>query len=105
MSKFVKKVFIGFLSSSAKGSFGESLALNSKGSIKSLNNRPKQTRPTIVDINSNETLCFRLLPVSFNKFGGSCKTINDPYARVCVPNKLRPMYVKVFNLMPRIRDF
>ena len=25
--------------------------------------------------------------ISVNKCGGSCNTMDDPYARVCVPNK------------------
>ena len=41
-------MFIGLLSTCAIESFGESLASNSKGSIKcvSPNNQPGQTRPT-----------------------------------------------------------
>ena len=31
--------------------------------------------------------------------GASYNTANDPYARVCVPNKVKNMNVKVFNLM------
>ena len=38
--------------------------------------------------NSNETLYYPFT-LSVNKFGGSCNTINDPYIRVCVPNKVK----------------
>ena len=53
-----QKMFIGLLSACTIGSFGEILASYSKESIKwvSLNNRPCQARPTLIDINSNETL-------------------------------------------------
>ena len=90
MFGFIRKTFIGSLSASTKGSFSESLMSNFKGPIKcvSLNIRPCRARLTFVDINSNETL-FSLLTVSANKYGGSCNTINDPYARVCVPNKIK----------------
>ena len=31
--------------------------------------------------------------------GGSCSFIDDHYTRVCVPNKVKNINVKVFNLM------
>ena len=40
--------------------------------------------------------------VSVNKRGGSCNTIGDLYARVCVPNKVKNMNAKIFNLMSRV---
>ena len=36
--------------------------------------------------------------------GGSCNTINDPNARVFVPNKVKKMKVKVFNLTSSINE-
>ena len=67
-----------------KRTFLESLASNSKGPIKyvSPNNRPYQTRSTLVDINPNETRFFFLFIVSVNKCGGSCNTFDDSYARI-----------------------
>ena len=38
----------------------------------------------------NETL-FYLFTVSVNKYGGSCNTIDHPYARACVPNNVKNM--------------
>ena len=46
-----------------------------------LNNRPCQARPTLVNINSDETL-FYPFTESVDKCGGSCNTIDDQYARV-----------------------
>ena len=82
-----------------------SIASNSERPIKcvSLNKRSCKAIPTIVDIKSNETL-FYPLTVSVNKCGGSCNTIDDPCARVCAPNKVKNMNVKVFNLMSRINE-
>ena len=53
-------MFVELLSVCTIVSFGNSLALNSKGPIKcaSLNNQPCQARPTLVNINSDETLFF-----------------------------------------------
>ena len=62
-----------------------------------------QARPTLVIINSGETL-FYPFTVSFNKWGGSYYTIGDPYARVCVPNKVNNMNVKVFILMSVVNE-
>ena len=87
------------------GSFFESLVSNSKGPIKclSLNKHLCQARPTLVNIN---LLIFNVcsFTVSVNKCGGNCNTIDDPYARVCVPKKVKNMNVKVFNLMSRVNE-
>ena len=40
--------------------------------------------------------------VTVDKCGGSCDTIDDPYAGVCVPSEVKHMNVKVFNLMLRV---
>ena len=39
--------------------------------------------------------------ITINKFKGSCNTINDPYAKLCVPDTIKNINVKVFNLMSR----
>ena len=76
------------LSAGTTISFGRSLAYNSKGPMKclSLYNRTCQARPTLVDIISYKAL-FYPFNISVNKCGRSCNTIDDPYARVCVPKK------------------
>ena len=35
---------------------------------------------------------------------GSSNTISDPYAQVCVSNKVKSMNVKVFDLMSRLNE-
>ena len=89
MFEFCRKMFIALLSVCIT-SFDGSFASDSKGSIKCmpLNNKPYQARPTFVDINSDEIL-FYPCTVGVHKCGGSCNTINDPYSRVCVPNKVK----------------
>ena len=39
-----------------------------------------------------------------NKCKGSCNTINDPYAKLCVPDQTENTNVKVFNLMSRTNE-
>ena len=41
--------------------------------------------------------------VSVSKCGGSCNTIDNPYARVCFPNQVRNMNIKDFNLMSEVK--
>ena len=50
-------MFIGLLSVCTIEDFGKSLVSNSKRPIKflTLNNRPSQSRPKLVDLNSDET--------------------------------------------------
>ena len=36
-----------------------------------------------------------------NKCKGNCNIINDPYAKFCVPDTIKNINVKVFNLMSR----
>ena len=73
---------------------------NSERRIKyvSLHNQPCQARPTLVDINSNKPL-FYTFPVSVNNYGGKFNTIDDPHT-IDVPDRVKNMNVKVFNLMP-----
>ena len=42
--------------------------------------------------------------VSVNICDGSCKNINDQYARVCILNKIKYINVKRFTLMPGVNE-
>ena len=96
---------IGLLSAYKIGNFGKSLAFNSEGLIKrvSLIKQSFQTRPKVVNINSDKTF-FYPFPVSVKKCGLNSNTIDDPYGRVCFPNIVRNMNVKVFNLMSGVNE-
>ena len=102
---FIKKMFIGLLSVWTMWSFGESLVSNSNIPIKyvSLNNHLCQATVTLVNVNSSETL-FYLVTVSVDNCSGSCNTINDSYAWVCVSNKVKNMNVEVYNLMSGVNE-
>ena len=101
----IENIFIGLLKVCTVKSFDESLASSFEGSIKcvSLNNRPCQAKPTIVNSSFNEAL-FYPFTVSVNKCGGSCNTIYDPYLRVNAPGKVKNMNVKVFNLVLGVNE-
>ena len=42
--------------------------------------------------------------IKVNKCSGNCNNINDPYARICVPDIVKSLNVKVFNLMSRTNE-
>ena len=100
MFRFILKMFIGLLRVWTQVSFGRSLPPNYKKPITyvTLNSRPCQGRPTIVNINSRETLFYQFL-IGVNKCGGICNAVDDLYARAFVLNKVKNMNLKVVNVM------
>ena len=72
--------------------FGSLSSLNLLECV-SMNNQECKTRPEIVNVNSND-------PV-FYPCSGSCNNFNDPYAKLCVPNVVKNLNIKVYNLMSR----
>ena len=66
----------------------------------SMNNQEYKRRPEIININSNE-LSFYPYSIEINKCSGSCNNIDDPYAKLCVPDAVKNMNIKVFNLISR----
>ena len=68
-----------------------------------MNNQECKIRPEIININTNEPL-FCPYSIKIDKRKGNCNTINDPYAKICVPNNIKNTNVKVFNLMSRTND-
>ena len=66
----------------------------------SMNNQECKIRPKIANLDPNEAL-FYPYSIKTNKCKGTCNTINDPYAKICVPKNIENTNVKVFNLMSR----
>ena len=69
----------------------------------SMNNQECKVRPEIININSNEP-SFYPYSVKISKCSGSCNNINDPYAKLCVPDVSKNIHVKVFNLISRTNE-
>ena len=101
----IKKMFIGLLNVCILVSFSGSLVSNCQEPIQRvpLKNWLYQAREVLFNKNSNETL-FHSFIASVNKCGGNCNTTNDPNARACVPNKVKNMKVKVYNLMSGVNE-
>ena len=89
---FIKKMFIELLSPHATESCNSKVCLN---------NQPCWVSPALDKINSDERLC---CPFTFNvnKVGGSCNTLDDLCARVCVPDKVKNM--KKMYLIIRVNE-
>ena len=57
----------------------------------------------IVNVNSNNPILYPF-SVKTYKRSGNCNNINDPYAKICVPDVVKDLNVKVFNLMSRTNE-
>ena len=57
----------------------------------------------ILNVNTKEPV-FYPYSITINTCKGSCNTINDPYAKLCVPDTIKNINVKVFNLMSRTNE-
>ena len=92
MLRFIKQIFI-----SALMYFGNLSNVNSLECV-SMKNQECKARPEIVDVNSNNPI-FYPFNIKVNKCNGNCNNINDPYAKICVPDTVKDLNIKVFNLM------
>ena len=97
MFVFIKKIFyIGSL-------FLSSLASTTHLSCISIKNQERIVRPEIININSSNTV-FYPFSIKINKCSGNCNNINNPYAKNCVPDVIKDLNVKAFNLMSRTNE-
>ena len=69
----------------------------------SVNNQECKVRPEIINISCNEPSLYHY-SVKINKCSGSCNYINDPYAQLCVPDIIKNINVKEFNLILRTNE-
>ena len=97
MFLFINKIF-----------YIESLFLSRLVSTTSLNcistkNQECKDRPEIINVNSNEPI-FYPFSIKTSKYSGSCNNINDAYAKICVPDVIKDLNVKAFNLMSRTNE-
>ena len=69
----------------------------------SMKNQECKVRPEIININSNNPI-FYSISVKINRCSGTCNNINDPYAKICVPDIGKNLNVEVFNLMSRTNE-
>ena len=66
----------------------------------SMNNQECKVRLEIVNVNSDKPVLYPF-SIKTSKCRGSCDSINDPDAKMCLPDAIKNLNVKVFNLMSR----
>ena len=54
----------------------------------SMKNRKCRVRSEIININSNNAM-FYPFSIKINKCSGNCNNIDDPYAKLCVPDVIK----------------
>ena len=91
-----KLFFIGSL-------FVSSLVSTTPLSCISMNNEARKVRPEIINVNSNGPI-FYPFSIKTSKCSASCNNINDPYAKICAPDVVKDLNIKVFNLMSRTNE-
>ena len=69
----------------------------------SINNQECKVRPWFININAKEPLFYPYC-IRTNKCRGSCNNINDPYAKLCIPDAIKNLNIKVFNLISRTNE-
>ena len=68
-------------------------------------NQECMPRPKILAVNEGvaEAL-FYPYNVLVNKCSGSCNTLDDPMAKLCVPNVVKRVNMKVYNFLMRLNE-
>ena len=98
MFGFVKRIFV-----SAMMFFGCNLSSVNSLECISMNYQECKVTPEIVNVNNKEPVFFPF-NIRTSKCSGSCININDPYAKLCVPNVFKKINIEVFNLMSRTNE-
>ena len=93
MFEFIKKCFF-----TAMTYFSFSVLNANSLECVSMNNEECKIRSELISTLKNP--CF----IKINKYKGSSNTMNDPYAKICVPDNIKNTNVKVFNLMSRTNE-
>ena len=68
-------------------------------------NQECKPRSKILDVNEGvDEALFYPYNVQVNKCSGSCNTLDDPMARICVPDIIKNVNIKVYNLLTRLNE-
>ena len=95
--RFVKIVF--FIGLTILSNFTNAIPL----SCISMKNQEYKTRPQVINVNSNNPI-FYPFSIKTSKCSGNFNNINNPYAKICVPDVIKDLNAKVFNLMSRTNE-
>ena len=67
-------------------------------------NQECMPRPKILDVNEGVGEALFYPYVLINKYSGSCNTLDDPMAKMCVPNIVKRINTKVYNFLMRLNE-
>ena len=90
MFGFIKEIFLTGLA------FLSGLVSTTPSSCISMINQACKVRPEIINVNSNEPV-FYPFSIKTSKCSGSCNNINDPYAKICVPDVVKSLNIKLLQ--------
>ena len=88
MFQFIKKVF--FIELTILSDFtNANFLLNAiPVSCTSMKNQECKTRLQVIDVNSNNPIFYHFR-IKISKCSDNCNNINDPYAKICVPDTIK----------------
>ena len=69
----------------------------------SMSNQACKARHEIINVNSNNPI-FYPFSIKTSKCSGNWNNINDPCEKICVPDVVNDLNVKVFNSMSRTNE-
>ena len=93
--KLIKKVF--FLGLTILSNFANAL------DCVLMKSRECKVRSEIISIYNNNPM-FYPFSVKINQCSGNCNNANDPYGKIRVPDVIKDLNIKVFNLMSRTNE-
>ena len=95
--RFAKKVF--FIGLTILSNFTNTIPPN----CISIRNQECKTRLEVINVNSNNPI-FYSFSIKTSKCSVNCHNINNSYAKICVPDVIKELNIKVFNLMSRTNE-
>ena len=80
-----------------------SLASATPLSYISMNYQAFKVRSKKLNVDTDDPV-FCPFSIKTSKYRGACNNINDPYAKMCAPDVVKDLNVKVFNLRSRTNE-
>ena len=99
MFGFIKKIFIGLLTSKVNAS-------NHRICV-SLSNLKCMTQPILINLHRNEYtqgLRYYSFAINLDRYVRSCNTLNDLSNEVCIPSRTEYLNLSVFNMITEISE-
>ena len=69
----------------------------------SMNNQQRMFRAIFIDLNLDQ-FHYYLFIINMNSCVVSCNSVEDPFGKICVPNKIEEVNLNVFNMVKEITE-